>query len=210
MPALDGMRILDLTQYEAGTSCTQALAWLGADVVKVERPGTGDPGRASFEDYGSDESDYFLNWNSNKRSVTIALDQPRRPRAPAATGAALRRLRRELRAGRGREARPGLRRGAAGEPGHHLRPHQGLRLERSLLRLQVLRPGGARRRRRVLGHRRGRWTADGAGSHHRRLRHRRADGAGAVSPRTCRSCAPARGSWSRSRCRRRSPTSCAP
>ena len=74
--ALDGMRILDLTQYEAGTSCTQALAWLGADVVKVERPGTGDPGRASFEDYGSEESDYFLNWNSNKKSVTIALEQP--------------------------------------------------------------------------------------------------------------------------------------
>jgi formyl-CoA transferase len=76
MPALDGMRILDLTQYEAGTSCTQALAWLGADVVKVERPGSGDPGRAAFEDYGSAESDYFLAWNSNKRSVTIALDRP--------------------------------------------------------------------------------------------------------------------------------------
>jgi formyl-CoA transferase len=76
MPALDGMRILDLTQYEAGTSCTQALAWLGADVVKVERPGSGDPGRASFEEYSSDESEYFLNWNSNKKSITIALDQP--------------------------------------------------------------------------------------------------------------------------------------
>jgi formyl-CoA transferase len=76
MPALDGLRILDLTQYEAGTSCTQALAWLGADVVKVERPGSGDPGRASFEDYGASESEYFLTWNSNKRSVTLALDQP--------------------------------------------------------------------------------------------------------------------------------------
>lgn len=75
MPALDGMRILDMTQYEAGTSCTQALAWLGADVVKVERPGTGDPGRGL--DMGLwEDSEYFINWNSNKRSVTIDLDRP--------------------------------------------------------------------------------------------------------------------------------------
>ena len=71
MPALDGMRILDMTQYEAGTSCTQALAWLGADVVKVERPGVGDPGRGVAR--GTDNSPYFLNWNSNKRSLAIDL-----------------------------------------------------------------------------------------------------------------------------------------
>ncbi len=72
MPALEGMRILDMTQYEAGPSATQALAWLGADVVKVEQPGRGDPGRTVGT--GVDESDYFLNWNSNKRSVAIHLD----------------------------------------------------------------------------------------------------------------------------------------
>ena len=66
MPALDGMRILDLSQYEAGPSCTQALAWLGADVVKVERPGLGDPGRTigQFDDY------YYM-WNSNKRLYVV-------------------------------------------------------------------------------------------------------------------------------------------
>ncbi|GIS69834.1 MAG: CoA transferase [Gammaproteobacteria bacterium] len=68
MTALDGLRILDMTQYEAGTSCTQALAWLGADVVKVERPDGGDPGRGPDGD-----REYFFVWNSNKRSVAIDL-----------------------------------------------------------------------------------------------------------------------------------------
>ena len=73
MPALDGMRILDMTQYEAGTSCTQALAWYGADVVKVE-PVTGDPGRKV--QVGQGDSPYFINWNSNKRSIAIDLAKP--------------------------------------------------------------------------------------------------------------------------------------
>ena len=72
--ALDGMRVLDMTQYEAGTSCTQALAWLGADVVKIERPGSGDPGRVVRT--GRDHAPYFLTWNSNKRSVCIDLAAP--------------------------------------------------------------------------------------------------------------------------------------
>ncbi len=73
MAALDGMRILDMTQYEAGTSCTQALAWLGADVVKIESPEHGDPGRGVG--FGKDESysAYFCNWNANKRSVALDL-----------------------------------------------------------------------------------------------------------------------------------------
>ena len=71
MTALDGFRVLDMTQYEAGTSCTQALAWLGADVVKVESP-RGDPGRGP-----TGSAEYFIVWNSNKRSVSIDLQQPR-------------------------------------------------------------------------------------------------------------------------------------
>jgi formyl-CoA transferase len=74
VPALDGLRILDMTQYEAGTSCTQALAWLGADVVKIESPDFGDPGRGVAT--GTDYSAYFCNWNANKRSVTLDLSKP--------------------------------------------------------------------------------------------------------------------------------------
>ena len=72
MPALDGVKVLDLTQYEAGTSCTQYLAWLGADVYKVERPGVGDPGRHVAG--RASDSLYFLTFNHNKKSVAIALD----------------------------------------------------------------------------------------------------------------------------------------
>ncbi len=71
MPALDGMRVLDLTQWEAGTTSTQYLAWFGADVVKVELPGAGDPGRHTT---GPDhDSLYFMSFNNNKRSVAIHL-----------------------------------------------------------------------------------------------------------------------------------------
>lgn len=74
MAALDGMRVLDMTQYEAGTSCTQLLAWLGADVVKIEAPGRGDPGRGVAPTGQTPQ--YFLNYNSNKRSFCVDLSQP--------------------------------------------------------------------------------------------------------------------------------------
>ena len=73
MAALDGMRVLDMTQYEAGTSCTQALAWLGADVVKIEAPEYGDPGRGVGRSANKDYSAYFCAWNANKRSVALDL-----------------------------------------------------------------------------------------------------------------------------------------
>ena len=74
---LAGLKILDLTQFEAGPSCTEALAWLGADVVKVENPGAGDPGRSSGRTSPDQDALYFLQYNSNKRSVALNLKDPR-------------------------------------------------------------------------------------------------------------------------------------
>jgi formyl-CoA transferase len=75
MGALEGMKVIDLTQYEAGTTSTQYLANLGATVYKIENPGIGDPGRGT-EGPGKD-SLYFLSFNHNKKSVAIALNTPR-------------------------------------------------------------------------------------------------------------------------------------
>src|SRR6201990_1999771 len=73
---LTGVKGVDLTQFEAGPSCTEALAWMGADVVKVENPRLGDPGRTAGGKPGQDAY-YFLQYNANKRSVTVNLKDPR-------------------------------------------------------------------------------------------------------------------------------------
>ena len=76
MPALDGMKVLDMTQYEAGPSCTQVLAWFGADVVKVEPPEPGDGARVFGRDGSSGYSAFFCAWNANKRSLAVNLGRP--------------------------------------------------------------------------------------------------------------------------------------
>src|SRR5512143_596703 len=71
--ALDGIRIIDLTEARAGPYCTMILGDLGADVIKVERPGVGDQARKWGPPFIGTESAYFLSVNRNKRSATIDI-----------------------------------------------------------------------------------------------------------------------------------------
>jgi formyl-CoA transferase len=71
--ALEGIRILDMSHVQAGPTCTQILAWLGADVIKVELPGRGDITRGQLRDLPDVDSLYFTMLNANKRSITINM-----------------------------------------------------------------------------------------------------------------------------------------
>src|SRR5450432_3776922 len=75
--ALDGVKILDFTHVQSGPTCTQLLAWLGADVVKVERAGEGDITRGQLRDIPDVDSLYFTMLNHNKRSITVDAKNPK-------------------------------------------------------------------------------------------------------------------------------------
>ncbi|HWI11293.1 MAG TPA: CoA transferase, partial [Burkholderiaceae bacterium] len=68
---LEGIKIIDFTHVQAGPACTQMLAWFGADVIKVERPGSGDVTRSQLRDMPNVDALYFTMLNSNKRSLTL-------------------------------------------------------------------------------------------------------------------------------------------
>ena len=74
---LQGVKIVDFTQFEAGPSCTEALAWMGADVVKIENPNMGDPGRRLRPGRPDDDPYYFHAFNANKKSITVNLKSPK-------------------------------------------------------------------------------------------------------------------------------------
>lgn len=73
---LKGIKIVDWTQVQSGPSCTQLLAWLGADVIKIERTNTGDPTRNELLDIKDSWSLYYLQLNANKRSLTLDIKTP--------------------------------------------------------------------------------------------------------------------------------------
>src|SRR6266487_6346243 len=71
--ALDGIRIIDMTHNQAGPACAQILAFLGADVIKLEEPKGGDVARRNMRDLPDSDSLFFLLFNANKRSLTLNL-----------------------------------------------------------------------------------------------------------------------------------------
>src|ERR1700724_3261641 len=75
--ALQGVKILDFTHVQSGPTCTQLLAYMGADCIKVERPGVGDITRGQLRDVKGQDSLYFTMLNGNKRSITIDSKHPK-------------------------------------------------------------------------------------------------------------------------------------
>lgn len=73
---LAGIKVIDWTQVQSGPSCTQMLAWMGAEVIKLEKVKGGDPTRSEMNDVDGSYSLYFLQLNANKKSITLDMKDP--------------------------------------------------------------------------------------------------------------------------------------
>ena len=175
--ALEGVRILDFTHVQSGPTCTQLLAWFGADVIKVERPGVGDITRGQLRDIPDVDSLYFTMLNHNKRSITLDAKNPKGKEILDGLIEGLRRDGGELRA---RRARP-----AWASPGSASRSSIPQMILASIKGfgpgpvrgLQGLRERRAMHRRLSFDHRLPRRPAAGHRRADRRFRHRPASGA---------------------------------
>ena len=176
MKALEGVRILDMTHVQSGPTCTQLLAWFGADVIKVERPGDGDITRGQLRDLPGVDSLYFTMLNGNKRSHHARHQEPEGQGAVRPADRGMRRDGRELRARRDRSDGLSLGEDPGDQSAHDLCLGQGLR-PRALRGLQGLRERRPVHRRLGLDHRLRRRPAAGDRRADRRYRHRAASGA---------------------------------
>ena len=196
MEALKGVRILDMTHVQAGPTCSQLLAWMGADVIKFENP-QGDATRGQLRDVPNADTLYFTMLNCNKRSITVNMKIGRGQAGVRRPAEEVRHHHGELRPRRARPLRLHLGEDPRAQPEDRDGLDQGLRLERPVRRLQGLRERGAGDGRRDEHHRRARRPA---------VRHRRADrrlaapactSPSACSPRCARPRRPGRASTSR-------------
>ena len=135
MEALKGVRILDMTHVQAGPTCSQLLAWMGADVIKFENP-QGDATRGQLRDVPNADSLYFTMLNCNKRSITVNMKIARRQGGVRRAAEEVRHHHGELRPRRARPLRLHLGEDPRDQPAHRDGLDQGLRLLRPLRRLQ--------------------------------------------------------------------------
>ncbi len=174
--ALSGVKVLDMTQFEAGTSCTEMLAWLGADVIKVESPKMGEQGRWLLTEKQGVDSYYFILLNANKRGITLNLKSEKGRAMFIDLVKQVDMLTENFSLGTLESLGLGYDAPARNKSAPHLSDDQGLRHAWPVQQIQKLRHDRAGVRRRDGADRISRIAAAQARTHHRRHRHRHACG----------------------------------